>query len=125
MSIQLILVAVIFAAIGLYGIIAPRKLYAQFGVTVDTADGRNEIRAVYGGMCLAIAVVMFESPWLGAAAPGILLTVMVMLLGMASGRILGLFVERSGFLPIAFLATELVGAALLYSVIDLPALIAN
>lgn len=119
MSFQIVLVALIFAAIGLYGIFAPKKMCAHLGVPLDTADGRNEVRAVYGGMCLGIAVLLLESPYLGAMAPGILLTVMVLLLGMAFGRIGSLLVERPGVLPLAFMGLELVGAGLLYSVTDL------
>ncbi|SDE53337.1 MULTISPECIES: DUF4345 family protein [Kordiimonas] len=124
MSIQLVLVALVWAAIGIYGIVAPKKLYALFGVPVETADGRNEIRAVYGGMCLAVAVVMFEAPWLGAAAPGVLLTVMVMLAGMALGRIVSMVIERPGIIPVVFLGTEILGVGLLYSIIDMSALTA-
>jgi len=122
MSIQLILVALVWAAIGVYGLFAPRKLYAHFGVAVDSVDGRNEIRAVYGGMCLGVAIVMLESPWLGAVAPGVLLAVMAMLLGMAVGRVISLFIEKPGVVPMIFLGTELAGVALLYSVLDMSAL---
>jgi hypothetical protein len=118
MSIQLILVALVFAGIGIGGLFWPQRVYALFGVTVDSADGRNEIRAVYGGMCLAVAILLLESPWLGAAAPGILLTVMVLLGGMALGRIISLFMERPGMVPLIFLGTELLGVGLMYSITD-------
>ncbi|MEV4179315.1 DUF4345 family protein [Nonomuraea sp. NPDC049709] len=42
-------VAVFFAGMGVYGLVAPGKLVAQFGLRVTSADGRNEVRAVYGG----------------------------------------------------------------------------
>lgn len=122
MSVQVILVALIFAGIGIYALAAPQRVFAMFGVPVETAEGRNEIRAVYGGMCLAVAVILFELPWLGSAANGILLTVMTLLAGMAFGRLVSLLFERPGMLPYAFLALELVGAGLLYSVIDMTAL---
>lgn len=122
MSFQIILVAAVFAAIGVYGIFAPKKMFAHFGVALDTTDGRNEVRAVYGGMCLAVAILLIEAPFLGAMAPGIFLTVLVLLAGMALGRIASLFVERPGALPMIFLATELFGAGLLYSITDFGAL---
>ncbi|NVJ97869.1 MAG: DUF4345 family protein [Alphaproteobacteria bacterium] len=118
MSAQIIIVALVFAAIGIYGLFAPRRVFAHFGVSLETPDSRNEVRAVYGGMCLALAVLLVEAPFLGALHQGILLTAMVLLLGMAMGRIISLVVERPGALPLAFLATELLGAGLLYSVMD-------
>jgi len=118
MTVQLALVAIIFLAIGIYALLWPKKVYAHFGVRVETPEGRNEIRAVYGGMCLAIGILLLEAPWLGDMANGILLTVMALLAGMAAGRIVSLFVERAGLVPMIFMGLEILGAGLLFTIID-------
>ncbi|WP_442942185.1 hypothetical protein [Nonomuraea sp. NBC_00507] len=43
------MVAVFFAGMGVYGLVAPGTLVAPFGIRVPSAGGRNEVRAVYGG----------------------------------------------------------------------------
>ena len=122
MSLEIITVALVFAAIGVAGLFAPARVYATFGVPVETADGRNEIRSVYGGMCAALAVLLFAAPVLGSFANGVLLTTLVLFLGMAAGRLIAIAVERPGGWPIVFLVIELVGAVLVYRALDVSTL---
>lgn len=121
MSLQLIAVALFFAAIGVFALLWPARVYQFFNVNIESADGRNEIRAVYGGMCLAVAAALFAAPQLGSAANGVILTVMLLLVGMVAGRLVSLMVERTSLVPVVFLASELLGAGLLFSVLDLNA----
>ena len=48
-----LIVAAGFAAMGLLALARPADVLAQFGVSVETPEGRNEVRAVYGGFGLA------------------------------------------------------------------------
>lgn len=81
---------------------------ALFGGRAVTADSRTEIRAVYGGLPLAMAGVLSVSP--AGAAPIAMLSA-----GMAGGRILGIAIE--GVPPSAatraFLGVEVMLAGLL------------
>ena len=54
-DVLVLLVAAGFALMGLGALVRPRMVLDQFGVDVGTADGRNEVRAVYGGFGVAVA----------------------------------------------------------------------
>jgi hypothetical protein len=77
-------VAAGFAAMGLLA----REVLAQFGVEVGTADGRNEVRAVYGGFGLAVAALLAVAA-VGdpSTGEGIVVAVAFALAGMAAGRL--------------------------------------
>ncbi|MGW0324284.1 MULTISPECIES: DUF4345 domain-containing protein [unclassified Nocardia] len=118
-TVVLSLVAVLFAGMGLYALVAPAALARPFGTTVATAVSRAEIRAVYGGFGLAVAGVLFWSAF-GAddLRSGAALTVGVALAGMAGGRIISRLVDSATrFYPNWFYCLiELVGAALVLGV---------
>jgi Domain of unknown function (DUF4345) len=109
-------VAAVFAGMGAYALAAPAAVLAIFGVEVASADGRSEVRAVYGGFGVAVAALLVAAAAdAGSAREGILVAVGFALAGMAAGRIVARAVERpSGFYPVGlwFLA-EVVMAALL------------
>ena len=111
-----ILVAIGFAAMGLLALARPRDVLAQFGVSVDTVEGRNEVRAVYGGFGLAVAGLLAVAA-LGdpATGEGIVVATAFALLGMAAGRLLGVVHERpAGLHPVwTYFAIELASAAAL------------
>jgi hypothetical protein len=111
-----LIVAVGFAAMGLAALIRPADVLAQFGVSVETADGRNEVRAVYGGFGLAVAGLLAVAA-LGEpdTANGILVAVAFALIGMAAGRLLSALRERpTGLYPVwTYFAIELASAAAL------------
>jgi hypothetical protein len=112
-------VAALFALMGLYALAVPALVLAPFGVTLDTADGRNEARAVYGGFGLAMAGVLAAAALdSGGVREGLLVAVGFALAGMAFGRVVSGAVERpSGFYPIWFyFLVELVGAGVLLAV---------
>jgi hypothetical protein len=110
------IVAVGFAAMGVYALATPTAVLAQFGVPVPTADGRAEVRAVYGGFGLAVAGLLGVAAANGGdAREGILLAVGVALGGMAFGRLVARAFERPlGFFPVwLYFWVEVVGAAVL------------
>ena len=115
-DVLVLIVAAGFALMGLGALARPREVLAQFGVAVDTADGRNEVRAVYGGFGLAVAALLAVAV-LGdpSTSEGILVTVAVALAGMAGGRLVSAALERprSAYPVWVFFAIEVAGAAAL------------
>jgi hypothetical protein len=112
-------VAVLFAGMGLYGLIAPASLIAAFGTTVTSIDSRNEIRAVYGGFGLAMALALTLAALdVGRLRDGVLVTVAIALAGMGVGRIISMFVERPHRLypTVFYLIVEMSLAAALLAV---------
>lgn len=109
-------VAALFAATGIYALARPVGLLTGFGVSVESVEGRNEVRAVYGGFGLAVAAALvLAAGWPVAVRDGTLLAVAIALAGMAAGRVVGVAVERPArFYPVWFwLCAELVMAAIL------------
>jgi hypothetical protein len=101
-----------FALMGVGALAAPTLVTRQFGIADLDRDGRNEVRAVYGGFGLTIAAML----GLALAAPelraGICLTVGAALAGMASGRLVSWALDGAlGRTAGAYLALEAVAAA--------------
>src|SRR5688572_29899671 len=112
----IIFVAAGFALMGLGALLRPAVVLAQFGVAVGTSEGRNEVRAVYGGFGIAVGVLLAIAA-LGdpATAEGIVVATAFGLAGMAGGRLVSAATDRpTGFYPVwAYFAIEVVAAALL------------
>ena len=112
-----LVVAAGFGLMGLGALARPRAILEQFGVAVETAEGRNEVRAVYGGFGLAIAALLGVAALGGpATAEGIIVATAVALFGMAGGRVVSALVDRpAGLYPVwVYFAIEVVcGIALL------------
>jgi hypothetical protein len=94
-DVLVLLIAAGFAAMGVAAIARPRDVLAQFGVSVDTVEGRNEVRAVYGGFGLAVAAILAVAA-LGDpdSADGIVTAIGIALFGMAGGRLASAAFER-------------------------------
>lgn len=110
------LMALLFLAMGVFGLFAPASLVAPFGITLGGGDGRAEVRAVYGGFGVAAALALI----LAALDPaelrhGIVVAIAAALLGMAFGRLVArLFDRASGFYPNWFyFCVEAIGGGLL------------
>ncbi len=90
-----IVFAVFFLVMGLGGLAVPARVLRPFGITLEGATARTEVRAVYGGFGLAMAGLL---GW-AAVEPadpmrrGATLAVAVAMLGMAGGRLVARFVE--------------------------------
>jgi len=118
MSIAVTVVAIGFAAMGLAALVKPAVIWAPFGVAPTTPGSRSEVRAVYGGFGVAIAVLLFVADgWTAGLRAGVLLTVAVALAGMAAGRVVSAVLEPKALLgyPGFFLVLEAGLAALLLS----------
>jgi hypothetical protein len=115
-DVVILVVAFGFAAMGVFALARPAEVLAQFAVTVETANGRNEVSAVYGGFGLAVAAMLAVAA-LGdpTTADGIVVAVAVALAGMAAGRLLSALRERpTGLYPVwVYFAIEVVSAAAL------------
>jgi hypothetical protein len=112
-------IAASFAGMGLYALVTPARVPALFGVEVRTPEGRNEVRAVYGGFGLAIAALLgVAAAGHGGVREGILVTVGFALAGMAAGRVVGGVADRRvGLWPVwTFFAIEVACAAVLLAV---------
>ena len=118
MTITIVLVATGFLAMGVTALLRPASIVAYFGTRELTVDGRNEVRAVYGGFGVAVAILLLASLRWDALQAGIVATVAVALLGMAAGRLLSRVIDgAAGFYPWLFCAIELAaGMALLLQV---------
>lgn len=117
MSIVLIaVVAVFFAAMGVFGLLRPSRLADSVLLLADRSESRAEVRAVYGGFGIAIAAALgVAAADLGDLRPGICVAVAAALGGMALGRLWSAFGDSPGpFYPVYFyLLVELILAALL------------
>ncbi|MFB1296469.1 DUF4345 domain-containing protein [Mycobacterium sp. pW049] len=109
--------AMFFAGMGIYAFAAPGRLVAPFGVTLGSATARSEVRAVYGGFGLAVAVVLLLALADPTLRRGIVVTVAAALAGMASGRLMSAVDGRTPFYPNWFyFLVETAAAAALFAV---------
>ena len=110
----LLATALAFAGMGIAAFVAPGRITAQFGVHSLTADGRNEVRAVYGGFGIALAVLLLATLGAPALRAGVCWTVAGALVGMASGRMISAVIDHSLGRTCAFyLGLELIAGSLL------------
>jgi hypothetical protein len=116
MTMVVVGIAVFFLAMGAYALAVPARVLAIFGVAVTTVDGRNEVRAVYGGFGIAIGVLLLVALGEPTLHAGILVSVGTAVAGMAGGRLVAALVEGSpGFYPWLFAAVETLMAVGLFS----------
>mmetsp|Transcript_47864 Transcript_47864/g.117276 ORF Transcript_47864/g.117276 Transcript_47864/m.117276 type:complete len:123 (-) Transcript_47864:185-553(-) len=119
MQAVMIFVALGFASMGVTALVRPSLVPAQFGTSAQTSDARTEVRAVYGGFGVAMAVLLVVAALQpGGMRDGVALTVGIALGGMAAGRLIGMAIEPPcGWYPTTtFLAVEIVAAAALVAV---------
>jgi len=113
-SLLITVVATFFLLMGLVALAAPAQVLAPFGVSVTTVDGRNEVRAVYGGFGVAVAALLIVARSRPVLRGGVLVAVATALAGMAAGRVFAALVDGPpGPFPWLFCAIELVLAAML------------
>ena len=97
MSVLVIIVAIFFAGMGAAALVRPAVIWAPFGVAPTTPAARTEVRAVYGGFGIAVAILLVVADNASAGfRDGVLVATAVALAGMAAGRIVGFVVEPRG-----------------------------
>lgn len=122
-SVLIGLVALFFLGMGLLGLVAPERLIRPFGVSLESATARTEVRAVYGGFGVAVAALLgFAAFDVGGIQRGAAIAVAVALAGMAFGRLVARFAERpERFYPSwLYFWVEIVLAALLVLAVASP-----
>jgi hypothetical protein len=108
------LVIIGFRVMGLGALVRPVLVTAQFGIFDLTPAGRNEIRAVYGGFGILVAVALLVALRQPVLRDGILFTVAAALAGMAAGRAASVAIDRTiDRLPLCYLVLEVFGAVML------------
>jgi hypothetical protein len=116
-SILVAIIAIPFAVMGAAALVRPALVWAPFGVEPTTPASRNEVRAVYGGFGIALAILLVIADRSAAGfRDGVLVATAMALAGMAAGRLVGFAVEpRSarGF-PLLFGVIEVVLALALW-----------
>jgi hypothetical protein len=114
MSVIVGTVAAFFLWMGIVALARPARVLQIFGTAVTTADGRNEVRAVYGGYGIAMVGALLSTFAAPRLRPGIFFCLALAMLGMAAGRVCSIMIDRrAGFFPWLFMGTELVIAAAL------------
>lgn len=118
--IGIIVVAVFFAGMGMYGLVAPAALVRPFGIQVSGPHARSEVRAVYGGFGVAVAGLLVVAVIDDGIRRGAVISVAVALVGMAAGRLVGRVFDRpAAFYPVWFYFwVELVLAAILWFAVN-------
>lgn len=88
--------AAFFLGMGLFALARPDRIVDRFGTDVTTLDGRSEVRTVYGGFGVAIAVVLVWSLLADDAARWwVPFVVAVATFGMAAGRLVSLALDHT------------------------------
>ncbi len=107
-------VAAAFLGMGMLALIKPASIGNYFDVRFESVDGRNEVRAVYGGFGVAMALALSIALNQPEYRAGIVACVALALAGMVAGRLISAVIERPGFWPWVFCGIEALGAGLLY-----------
>ena len=104
-----------FGVMGFGALVRPEQVTRQFGIAALDIDGRNEVRAVYGGFGLVMAVILAFVAVDDGYRTGVALTVALALVGMALGRTISAGIDASiTHVPLLYLIVELTGAAILF-----------
>lgn len=113
MSIAIYTVAFGFGGMGLYALVRPAGIGRLFDVRIESVDGRNETRAVYGGFGIAVAAALLLATRNTQLHDGIVFCVACALAGMVGGRVVSVAIERPGSWPWIFGGVEAVAAVVL------------
>ena len=102
---------------GVGAIAKPALVTAQFGILELTPAGRSEVRAVYGGFGIFMALALLVALRQPEVRDGILFAVAAALGGMAAGRLVSAVVDRAiDRAPLAYLVLEVIVAVMLLAV---------
>jgi hypothetical protein len=88
--------ALFFLGMGLTALARPAHVGSRFGTEVETLDGRNEVRSVYGGSGIAAAVLLAWAVFTdGRGELWIPSVIAVLCFGLAVGRLVSLVADRT------------------------------
>ncbi len=109
----LVLTAIVFVGFGLWGLLSPLAMVANFGVTLGGADGMTMIRASYGGFLIGEGALF---GWCALSKDRLffgLVSVVILTTPIFLSRVVGLVVDgATSPYHKTYLAIELVGIIL-------------
>jgi hypothetical protein len=115
MSITIGVIACFFFGMGVYALVRPAGVLEIFGTPVTTADGRNEVRAVYGGYGLTMTAALAIAAMVDELRAGVFVCLALAMLGMALGRMCSAAIDReASLLTMFFGGVELAIAIVLW-----------
>ncbi|MEM1247256.1 MAG: DUF4345 family protein [Acidobacteriota bacterium] len=112
LRIVLVLFALLNAVIGLAALTVPRRLAGAIGYELTDTAAFGEMRAVYGGLFLALGVAVALALQRHDGA-GWLMALGVLYVGLASGRLISALLDGPVRYTLITLLVEVGGAALL------------
>ena len=89
----LALSAILWGLYGIYCLLVPGSLHEMAGVVATTPTGTTELRAMYGGLQLAIGVLALMGALRGSLTRTALVALGTLALGLGSARLFGLLVD--------------------------------
>lgn len=96
-DILVLAVAALFLGMGLIAFAQPGTMLDRFGIRVEGAAARAEVRAVYGGFGVVVAGMLAYAALIddGRGQLWIPSVIALALLGMAAGRLISVVLERT------------------------------
>ena len=85
--------ALIFVGYGLVCLASPSVVAEQTGMQLATGVAAAEVRAMYGGLQIAVGLLALAGLVRPALQPAVLLALVFLFFGLASGRLIGILVE--------------------------------
>ena len=80
-------------------LIQPEKILNYLGCEIFSRNGKNEVRAVYGGLRIGIGLLLLATVSMPGIRTGIFLTVGIVLLGTILGRVISVLLDGSPTTP--------------------------
>jgi hypothetical protein len=93
LTLTTIVVIVFFLGMGIMALASPERITVIFGQPELTPEGRNEVRAVYGGFGVVVAGTLTWAMGAPTYRPGVFLATAAALVGMALGRFVSAAIE--------------------------------
>ena len=87
--------AAVFIGYGLVCLVSPEVVASQTGMQLATGVASTEVRAMYGGLQTAVGLLALLGMLRYGLQPAVLLALVFVFFGLASGRLLGIVVESN------------------------------
>ncbi len=85
--------ALLFIGYGLVCLVSPSVVADQTGLQLATGVASVEVRAMYGGLQTAVGLLCLAGATRPGLQPGVLLAMVFLFFGLASGRMLGIAID--------------------------------